>query len=81
MSTSDKVAILSTLCTRDSAGRHFTAKFSGDDLGTLEAEGLIKVTRPVHQTGIPYGAEYWSVEVTAEGVELVEAYPEDCVAE
>ena len=81
MTTSDKVSILSILCTRDSAGQHFASKFGRDDLDALESEGLIEVTRPVHQTGIPYGAEYWSIEVTAEGVELVEAYPEDCVAE
>jgi hypothetical protein len=82
MNTSDKVAILSTLCTRDSAGRHFTAKFSGDDLAALETEELIVVTRPIHEaTGLPYSEEYYSVEVTEAGVELVEAYPEDCVAE
>ena len=81
MSTSDKVAILSVIVTRDSSGRHFTSKFGWDDLGTLEAEGLITINRPVHSTGIHYDEGHWSVEVTVDGVELVEAYQEDCVAE
>ena len=82
MSTSDKVAMLSTLCTRDSAGQHFTSKFSRDDLGTLEAEELIVVNRPIHEaTGLPYSEEYYTVEVTEAGVELVEAYPEDWISE
>lgn len=81
MNTSAKVAILSVLVTRDSSGRHFTSKFSRADLDTLEAEGLITINRPVHSTGIPYDESHWSVEVTEDGVALVEANPEDCVAE
>ena len=77
MTTENKVRILSTLTTRDSAGRHFTSRVSSDDLAALETAGLIEVSRPIHEaTGIPYAEEHWSVTVTDEGVELVEAYPE-----
>jgi hypothetical protein len=76
MTTENKVRILSTLTTRDSAGRHFTTRVNSADIASLEAAGLIVVTRPVHATGIPYSEDCHSVEVTAEGVELVEAYPE-----
>lgn len=82
MTTETKVRILSTLTTRDSAGTHFTVRVSSDDLAALEAEELITINRPIHEaTGIPYSEEYYSVEVTEEGVALVEAYPEYCDAE
>ncbi len=79
MTTENKVRILSTLTTRDEAGRHFTSRVNFADLAALESEGLITINRPIHEaTGIPYGEEYYSVEVTTEGVELVEANPEYC---
>ena len=54
-------------------------RISEGDTISLEAAGLITVSRPIHEaTGIPYGEEHYSVEVTAEGVELVEANPEYC---
>lgn len=77
MTTETQVRILSTLTTRDSSGRHFTSRVSSADIAELEAAGLITVSRPIHEaTGIPYCEEHYSVEVTAEGVELVEANPE-----
>jgi hypothetical protein len=77
MTTETKVRILSTLTTRDEPGNHFTSWVSSDDLTTLENDGLIEINRPIHEaTGIPYGVEYHSVEVTEEGVALVEAHPE-----
>lgn len=76
MTTEETVKVLSTLTTRDEAGRHFTSRLSRTTISILEAEGLCTVSRPVHSTGIPYSEEHWSVEVTAAGVELVEAYPE-----
>ena len=80
MTTSEKVRILSDLSTRDEAGRHFTSRFNSDDIASLEAEGLIAVSRPIHEpTGIPYGEEYYSVSITEDGVELVDANPEDNV--
>lgn len=43
----------------------------------LEDEGLLQITRPVHgQTGIWRAQEYWSVEVTEAGIDLVEANQE-----
>ncbi len=79
MNTENKVRILSTLTTRDSAGRHFASRVSGDIIAALEAEELVVVTRPIHAaTGIPYSQEHYSIEVTEAGVELVEAYPEYC---
>lgn len=78
MTTAETVCILSTLTTRDHAGRHFTERHTSADLADLESRGLITIGRPVHEpTGIPYGQEHWAVEVTAEGVGLVEANPED----
>lgn len=69
MTTSEKVRILSDLSTRDEAGRHFTNRFNSDDIASLEAEGLIEVSRPIHEpTGIPYGEEYYSVSITEDGL-------------
>ena len=80
MNTEEKVQILSEITTRDSAGKHFTEKFSSDDLTALETEGLLTIDRPVHEaTGLPYSEEYYRVEITAEGQELVDANPEYCV--
>jgi hypothetical protein len=69
LSDDDKRA-LGRLCTRDDAGRHFTEAFDSAWLDAMEAAGLITIHRPVHeQTGIPYGGEYWSVEVAPEVAE------------
>jgi hypothetical protein len=77
LSTEDKVRHLATFVNRDDAGRHFTERYPDDLLDELEAEGLIEISRPVHQpTGIDYDRQYWTAEVTPEGVALVEAYPE-----
>lgn len=77
MNTSEKVAILSEIITRDEAGTHFTALHACDALAELEEEGLIEITRPVHEfTGIPYSQEYWSVEITDDGMALLDANPE-----
>lgn len=82
MNIETKVRILSTLTTRDTSGRHFTSRVSDDELAELEADGLIEVSRPVHEaTGIPYAQEHWAVTVTDDGVELVAAYPEYHAAE
>ena len=80
MTTEEKVRILSTLTTRDEAGRHFTSRVSSEDIKSLEVEGLIEVSRPIHEpTGIPYSEEHYSVSITEDGVELVDANPEDNV--
>lgn len=77
MSLEDKVRYLSRMTDRDEAGRHFTQRYSDATLTALEAEGLIAIDRPVHQpTGISYSEEHWTVEVTEDGVALVEANPE-----
>ena len=82
MTTEIKVKILSTLTTRDSAGTHFTSRVSLGNLTKLENEELIAINRPIHEaTGMPYSEEYYSVQVTEDGVSLVEAYPEYCDAE
>jgi hypothetical protein len=77
MTTESRVFALSTLTTRDEAGRHFTERYDDATLADLESEGLIEINRPVHRpTGISYDCQYWTVEVTPSGVELVEANPE-----
>jgi hypothetical protein len=79
MTTEQKVAVLAVITTNNEAGQHFTAIYDADDLWNLEEEGLIEVSRPVHeQTGIEYGQEHWSVAVTQDGIDLVEAHPEYC---
>jgi len=66
---------LCTITTRDEAGRHFT-EFSSH-WKELEEAGLIEIGRPVHEaTGISYSQEYWSVQVTEDGLAVVEANPE-----
>lgn len=65
---------LCTITTRDNAGQHFT-QFSSH-WEELEAAGLVKVTRPVHSTGIAYSQEHWTIEVTPEGVDVVDTNPE-----
>ena len=66
----DMIRELCTITTRDHSGRHFT-QFA-DYADELEAAGLITINRPIHQTGIPYGCEHWSLEVTEAGQELVD---------
>lgn len=58
---------LGALTTRNDAGRHFTALYSGEWLSRMEALGYAEISRPIHRaTGIPYDSQYWSVEVAAE---------------
>ncbi len=79
MTTERKVSILAVITTTNEAGRHFTEVFDYDDLSALEEEGLIEIDRPVHgATGISYSQEHWSVAVTQEGIDMVEANPEYC---
>ena len=79
MTTQRKVAILAVITTTSESGRHFTEVYDGDDLAELEEEGLIEIDRPVHAaTGISYSQEHWSVAVTQEGIDMVEANPEYC---
>lgn len=62
-------------CTRNEAGKHFTEWMIYAD--ELEQLGLIEINRPKHEaTGIDYDSQYWSLEVTEEGVATVEASPE-----
>lgn len=49
MNTAETVKTLSTLTTRDEAGRHFTELLSRTTISILEAEGLVTVVRPVHR--------------------------------
>ena len=75
--TESQIEILCVLTTRDEAGKHFTEKYNSDDLKALELAGFIEVMRPVHEsTGIAYGCDQWTVEITPEGLALVEANPE-----
>lgn len=76
LSTEEAVRILSTLTTRDHAGSHFTICHPPAHLDDLEQAGYIEVYRPIHDTGIPYSDDYWQVEVTDSGRDLVETHPE-----
>jgi hypothetical protein len=77
MTTKEKVCILSIITTRDHTGRHFTQRFRYLELRTLVDDGLIIIEKPTHRaTGIPYDESHWSVEVTRDGQDLVDAYPE-----
>jgi hypothetical protein len=73
--TEDMIRELGSMVTRDDSGRHFTewSRHYED----LEALGLVEIHRPIHEsTGVDYAPEYWTVEVTADGQEIVEAHPE-----
>ena len=60
-------AQLATLATRDEDGQHFTTRYDGQWLATMEEAGAIRITRPVHdRTGIAYAQEHWTVEVLAD---------------
>lgn len=61
---------LQSACTWNEVGIHFTE--SMDHFEYLESVGLIQIHRPIHDaTGIAYSQEYWSLEVTALGQNLV----------
>ena len=61
--------------TRNEAGRHFTEFLTHYE--ELEEIGLIKINRPVHPgTGMDYDCQYWTLEVTDEGQQVVDANPE-----
>ena len=77
LSLEDQVRYLSTLTTRDHAGRHFTERYPAGVVEELETLGLVTINRPVHEpTGINYDQSYWSLEVTEAGQDLVDANPE-----
>jgi hypothetical protein len=76
LSLGEAVRLLSTLTTRDSAGRHFTALHPSAHLDDLEQAGYIEVYRPYHHTGVRYSEEHWQVDVTDRGRDLVETHPE-----
>lgn len=61
---------LGVITTRDESGRHFTEWSRW--LETLELLDLVTVYRPRHEaTGIPYGQEAWTLEVTDDGQDVV----------
>lgn len=79
MTTEEQVRILAVITTTDESGAHFLARYSYDDLMSLEEDGLIEISRPTHgATGISYSEEHWGVEVTEDGGALVDAWPEYC---
>ena len=73
MKTSEKIRILAKITTRDESGRHFTQIYSPEALAELESAGLLAIHRPIHDTGIAYSQDYWSVELTDAGIELGES--------
>lgn len=69
--TADAIRDLASLTTKNESGQHFTEYSMHWE--ELEAHGLIRVIRPVHQgTSIPYSQEYWTLEVTDYGRDAVE---------
>lgn len=75
--TETRVFVLSTLTTRDHAGRHFYERYDSDVLDDLEANGFITISRPIHEaTGLSYDDQYHTVEVTEAGQDLVDANSE-----
>src|SRR5688500_13367167 len=77
MNTAEQVRILSKITTHDKTGKHFTEIYNAPDLAELEAEGLIAISRFIHEAiGILYSEEHWTVAATEDGLVLVVAYPE-----
>ena len=73
--TDEMIRELCVLTTRDEAGRHFTEW--SRHFESLEELGLVEIDRPVHeQTGIRYDSQYWAVQVTDAGLEVIDANPE-----
>ena len=71
----DAIRELCVLTNRNQAGQHFTEW--SQHWEALEREGLITVHRPIHEaTEIPYSQEYYSLEITEDGQDLVDANPE-----
>ena len=68
------VVLMESLCTCNEAGRHFTETTDPGALKDLETLGWIKIDRPIHDaTGIPYDAKYWTVTITEEGMDIIDA--------
>lgn len=65
---------LCVACTRNDSGQHFTEWM--DYYSELEELGLITIHRPIHETGIAYDQQHWSLEVTSKGQDLVQTNPE-----
>ena len=75
--TDNMIRELAVMCTRNETGQHYTVW--SDHYLVLEELGLIKINRPVHEsTGTLYDIQYWTVEVTEEGQNVVDANPELC---
>ncbi|MCL6479875.1 MAG: hypothetical protein K6T65_16005 [Peptococcaceae bacterium] len=71
--TLEDARLLGQLTTRDEDGTHFTQTYDTKWLLKMEKAGYIEIHRPVHgPTGIAYGQEEWSVEVTPAGIEAGE---------
>lgn len=70
--TEEMICELCTLSTRDESGRHFIEV--SEHWEALESAGLIVIDRPMHPTGVPYSQEHWSLDVTPDGQEAVDAY-------
>jgi hypothetical protein len=69
--TTELLATLATISTRDEAGVHFTQ--ACPLWQELEERGWITVYRPVHDiTSLPYGQEEWTCNLTEEGLQALE---------
>lgn len=76
MQTEDQVKILSRITTKDEAGRHFSQVYASSDLSELAEAGYIKISVSVHESGIPYSTEFSTIEITDDGIALIDQYPE-----
>ena len=66
---------LCNICQTNEAGQHFTEFCS--DLDLWESLGFITIDKPVHHpSGIEYDSQYWTVNITDDGLEAIEAYSE-----
>ena len=73
--TPEQMFALCQMTTKNEAGQHFTQIY---DYGDLEANEWIEIGRPVSDsTGLQYSQDYWSVEVTEEGMDWVEHFAAD----
>jgi hypothetical protein len=73
MTVEQKVKILSVITTRNEAGKHFLEIYDYDELKELEKEGLLEIHERIHSaTGLKYSEEYNTVQLTQEGIDLVE---------
>ena len=77
MANEEMIRVLCNIMTRDESGVHFMDRYPQETIEALEAARLIVIERPLMESfDVVSSREYWTVELTERGKELVGANPE-----